>query len=168
MGNRTHRTSLSRRDFLRLATIVVGSALLAACQQAPAPAAKPADTRPSEAAKPAAPVAAAPTAAPAKPAEAAKAAKPAADAKPASAPVVPVAGTAPKKGGTLNYADAADFTHVSPWSVTPPNQGIYNQVFNRPIYVATDPRIWAFTIPVKNIYYDLSGNMALAGAYLDK
>jgi peptide/nickel transport system substrate-binding protein len=36
-----------------------------------------------------------------------------------------------KKGGTLNYAEAADFTHFSPWSVTPPNQGIYNQVFSR-------------------------------------
>jgi peptide/nickel transport system substrate-binding protein len=35
------------------------------------------------------------------------------------------------------------------------------------IYVATDPRIWAFTKPVKNIYYDLSGNMNLSGAYLD-
>ncbi len=36
------------------------------------------------------------------------------------------------------------------------------------IYVATDPRIWAFTNPVKGITYDLSGNMALAGATLEK
>jgi peptide/nickel transport system substrate-binding protein len=36
------------------------------------------------------------------------------------------------------------------------------------IYVATDPRIWAFTRAVKGITYDLSGNMALGGAYLDK
>ena len=36
------------------------------------------------------------------------------------------------------------------------------------IYVATDPRIWAFTNPVKGITYDLSGNMALAGATIDK
>ena len=36
------------------------------------------------------------------------------------------------------------------------------------IYVATDPRIWAFTAPVKGITYDLSGNMALSGAYLDR
>jgi len=118
MGIQSRIQNLSRRDFLRLATIAGGSALLAACQQAPAPAPKPAESKPVEAAKPAAPAAttapAAPAAAPAKPAEA--------------------AGAAPKKGGTLNYAEAADFTHFSPWSVTPPNQGIYNQVFNRLIW----------------------------------
>jgi peptide/nickel transport system substrate-binding protein len=94
------------------------TALLAACGQQAAAPAKPAESKPAES-KPAAP--AAPTAAPAA----------AAPAKPAEAkPAAPAAG-APKKGGTLNYAEAADFTHFSPWSVTPPNQGIYNQVFNR-------------------------------------
>src|SRR5688572_4662774 len=119
MSTRARTTTTSRRDFLRLASIVGGSALLAACQQSPAPPSKPADAPKPADAKPAAPAAAAPTAAPAaKPAEAAK-------------PAAPAAGAAPKKGGTLNYAEAADFTHFSPWSVTPPNQGIYNQVFNR-------------------------------------
>jgi len=36
------------------------------------------------------------------------------------------------------------------------------------IYVATDPRMWAFNNPVKGITYDLSGNMMLAGATLNK
>src|SRR3954447_12624612 len=92
MGMQNRSTSLSRRDFLRLASIVGGSALLAACQQTPAPAAKP-----TEAAKPAAPAAAAPTAPPA--------AKPAEAAKPvAAAPTTaPAPAAAPKKGGTLNY-----------------------------------------------------------------
>jgi len=36
------------------------------------------------------------------------------------------------------------------------------------IYVATDPCIWAFTKPGKYIFYDMSGNMNLSGAYLDK
>src|SRR5688572_6054284 len=122
MSMRARSTMTSRRDFLRLASIVGGSALLAACQQAPAPPSKPADAPKPADAKPAAPAAAAPTAAPA--------AKPAEAAKPA-APAAPASAAAPKKGGTLNYAEAADFTHFSPWSVTPPNQGIYNQAFSR-------------------------------------
>src|SRR3954464_466078 len=88
---------VTRREALRLAGLSgLGMALLSACGQQ-APAAKPAETKPADAAKPAAPAAttapAAPAATPApaaqqapaqKPAEAAKpadAAKPAADAK---------------------------------------------------------------------------------------
>ncbi|HZO29776.1 MAG TPA: ABC transporter substrate-binding protein [Chloroflexota bacterium] len=126
--------AVSRRAFLRLAVVASGSALLAACQQQPAPppssgqAAKPAETKPAEAAKPAAPAAAAPTAAPAKPAEAAK---PAADAKPAAA-----AQPAPaaKRGGTFTYAEAGDFNSFNPWAVTATNQAMYNLTFGRLLY----------------------------------
>ena len=122
--------AVSRRAFLRLA-VAGGSTLLAACQQQPAPAPKPAETKPAEApkpaeaAKPAAPAAAAPTAAPAKPAEAAK---PAADAKPAApAP-------AARRGGTFTYAEAGDFNSFNPWAVTATNQAMYNQAFSRLVY----------------------------------
>ena len=114
MSTHAPRRRASRRDFLRLASIVGASTLLAACQQPPAPAPK--------AAEPAKPGAEATKSAAAAPTT--QAAKPAAETTaPATAAV--------KRGGTLNYAEAADFTHFSPWSVTPPNQGIYNQVFNR-------------------------------------
>jgi ABC-type transport system substrate-binding protein len=115
-------SAVTRRHFLRLASILGGSALLAACQQAPAPAPKP-----TEAAKPAAPAAAPTTAAAAKPAEAAK---PAADAKPTTAPAAAPAAAA-KKGGTFTYAEAGDFTNFNPWAVTAVNQSIYDQVFSR-------------------------------------
>ena len=102
------RSPLTRRDLLRVASILGGSALLAACQQAPAPAAKP-----TEAAKPAAPAAAAqPTTAPA------------AAAAPAAAPAGPA-------GGVLNYAESADFNDFNPWSFTAVNFGAYNQLYSR-------------------------------------
>jgi ABC-type transport system substrate-binding protein len=121
---------MTRRHFLRLTSILGGSALLAACQQASTPAAKP-----TEAAKPAAPAAAATTAptAAAKPAEAAKpteAAKPAAPAPIATTAPAAAAATGPK-GGTLVYAEAGDFTNFNPWAVTAVNQSMYDQVFSR-------------------------------------
>jgi peptide/nickel transport system substrate-binding protein len=134
--NSQPRTHLTRRDFLRVASILGGSALLAACQQAPAPAAKP-----TEATKPAAAAAAQPTtapaaAAPAKPAEAAKpadAAKPAAPAAAAQPTTAPAAASAPagQAGGTLNYAESADFNDFNPWSFTAVNFGAYNQIYSR-------------------------------------
>jgi peptide/nickel transport system substrate-binding protein len=117
---------VSRRTFLRLAALAGGTALLAACQQAPAPAPKPAESKPGEA-KPAAPAASAPTAAPAKPAEASK---PAADAKPAAAPAAPAA----KRGGVFTYAEAGDFNSFNPWAVTATNQAMYNLTFSRLLY----------------------------------
>ena len=124
MSTRTVVTHVSRRDFLRAASRVGAGALLAACQQSPAPAPKAAEApKPTaEATKPAA-AAQAP----------AQAAKPA-DAKPAVA--APAATTAPaaaagKRGGTLNYAEAGDFNNFNPWSVTAVNAGMYNVAFSR-------------------------------------
>ena len=57
MSAETRTTQVTRRAFLRVATLFGGTALLAACQQAPAPAAKPAESTPAET-KPAAPAAA--------------------------------------------------------------------------------------------------------------
>lgn len=123
------RDVLSRRAFLRLAVVASGSALLAACQQQPAPAPKPTEAAKPAETKPAAPAAAAPTSAPAKPADAAK---PAADAKPA-APAAS-APAAAKPGGTFNYAEAGDFNSFNPWAVTATNQAMYNQAFSRLLY----------------------------------
>jgi peptide/nickel transport system substrate-binding protein len=116
---------VSRRDFLRLASLVGGSTLLAACQQASAPAPKAADApKPAaEATKPAA--------------QPAQATKPAADAKPAAPAAAPT--TAPAvasgaRGGTLNYAEAGDFNNFNAWSVTATNAGMYNMVFSRPLW----------------------------------
>ena len=124
------RPALTRRHFLRIASIVGGSALLAACQQAPAPAPKP-----TEAAKPAAPAAAATTApaapAAAKPTEAAKPAAAAPPALPTSTPAPAAAPAAAKKGGTFNYAEAGDFNNFNAWSVTATNQAMYDQVYSR-------------------------------------
>jgi peptide/nickel transport system substrate-binding protein len=122
--------AVSRRAFLRLAAIAGGSALLAACQQ-PAPAAKPAESKPTEAPKPAAPAA---TTAPPAPAAAAKpteAPKPAEAAKPA-APAAPAASA--KRGGTFTYAEAGDFNSFNPWGVNATNQAMYNLAFSRLIY----------------------------------
>ncbi|MFN8524615.1 MAG: ABC transporter substrate-binding protein [Chloroflexota bacterium] len=102
---------LSRRALIGSGLLAGAAALLSACQPS-SPASKPAASAPSQA----------PAAKPVEAAKPAEAAKPSEAAKPAAAA---------KRGGTLNYAEAADFTHFSPWSVTPPNQGIYNQVFNR-------------------------------------
>jgi peptide/nickel transport system substrate-binding protein len=134
----TPRAALSRRSFLRLATITGGAALLAACQQAPAPAPKPTEAPKPAAAAPAAdakptaaPAAAAPAAA-AKPTEApkpAEAAKPAADARPTTAPAAAV-----KKGGTFTYAEAGDFNSFNPWNVGATNQAMYNLAFSRLLY----------------------------------
>lgn len=98
---------VTRREALRVAGLSgLGMALLSACGQQ-APAQKPAESKPAEAAKPAAPAAA--TTAPAaqqapaqKPAASkpAEAAKPAADAKPA--------GATPKNGGTFRVHMATE------------------------------------------------------------
>jgi peptide/nickel transport system substrate-binding protein len=124
------RDTVSRRTFLRLAVVAGGTALLAACQQAPAPAPKPAETKPADS-KPAAP-AAAPTTAPAKPAEAAK---PAAE---AAKPAAPAA--AAKKGGTFTYAEAGDFNSFNPWAVTATNQAMYNLTFSRLLFKSVDSK----------------------------
>jgi peptide/nickel transport system substrate-binding protein len=113
-----------------LRLVVLGSVatastqLLAACQQAPAPA-KPAESKP---AAPAAPQQAAPAAAPAKPAEAPKpaaAAKPAEAPKPAAAAApqggsTPLATGAPKRGGTLKAVVVNDFVTMWPAVTTGP------------------------------------------------
>jgi peptide/nickel transport system substrate-binding protein len=124
------RDTVSRRTFLRLAVVAGGTALLAACQQAPAPAPKPAETKPADS-KPAAP-AAAPTTAPAKPAEAAK---PAAE---AAKPAAPAA--AAKKGGTFTYAEAGEFNSFNPWAVTATNQAMYNLTFSRLLFKSVDSK----------------------------
>jgi len=49
MSELSIRSAVSRRAFLRLTALAGGSALLAACQQQPAPASKPAETKPAEA-----------------------------------------------------------------------------------------------------------------------
>jgi peptide/nickel transport system substrate-binding protein len=121
-------SAVTRRHFLRLASILGGSALLAACQQAATPAAKP-----TEAAKPAAAAAAA-TTAPAAAAKPTDAPKPADAAKPAGQPTTAPAAApaaAGPKGGTLTYAEAGDFTNFNPWAVTAVNQSMYDQVFSR-------------------------------------
>jgi peptide/nickel transport system substrate-binding protein len=113
--------AVSRRAFLRLAAVAGGSALLAACQQ-PAPAAKPAESKPPEAPKPAAPADTTAPAAPAAAAPTSAAAKPAAPA------------AAAKKGGTFTYAEAGDFNSFNPWGVNATNQAMYNLAFSRLIY----------------------------------
>ncbi len=99
---------VSRRRFLTLSIVTASAAVMAACQQAPAPAAKPAESKPaeapkpSEAAKPAAPAATQPAAQPAAQATA----KPAAQV--ANTPTVAVQPTAQpaaaaKPGGKKIY-----------------------------------------------------------------
>ena len=124
-------TYLSRRQFLRAASIVGAGTLLAACQQPAAAPAKPAEApKPATGSKPAAPAAATSAPAAAKPAEAAK---PAAEAKPAAASAAPqaAASSAGNPGGTLNYAEAGDFNNFNPWSVTAVNAGMYNTAYSR-------------------------------------
>jgi peptide/nickel transport system substrate-binding protein len=125
----------SRRAFLTtIGGLAVG--VLAACQQAPAPAAKPAEPKPAEAAKPAAAIVpptaapkptAAPQAAPAAttaPAAAAKpteAPKPAAEAKPAGSP---------KRGGELRIAMTNDFVSMDPiYASGPTASSVYETLF---------------------------------------
>ena len=113
-------TRLARRSFIRRMGILTGgltaSSLLAACgAQAPAPAPKPVEARPTEAAKPAEV---------AKPAEAAKPAAPAATtapaaAKPAEAAKPAAASGTPKKGGVLKYALNTDPPKLDPASSGP-------------------------------------------------
>jgi len=108
----------TRRSFLRSAAAFGGlgaTALLAACQQTPAPAAKPAESKPADASKPAA---AAPTSAPAAPAAkpADSAAKPAA--APTSAPAAQAApasaGGTPKPGGSTVWTAEVDPVSLDP------------------------------------------------------
>ena len=97
---------ITRRAFIRGATLLTATSLLAACAPASQPAAKPADTKPAETK----PAAAAPTSAPAaakpaesKPAEAKPAdPKPAAEAKPAEGQ--------PRRGGQMSLAIISDPT----------------------------------------------------------
>jgi len=128
----------SRRAFLAtIGGLAVG--VLAACQQAPAPAAKPAESKPAEAPKPTAPAAVVPpTQAPAaKPAQQAPAAvvpatqppaakptevaKPAAEAKPAGAP---------KRGGELRIVQINDFVSMDPIHASGPTASpVYDSLF---------------------------------------
>jgi peptide/nickel transport system substrate-binding protein len=120
------RRVTSRRSLLKglTALMAVGAvAPLAAACAPQQPAAKPAETKPAEAAKPAAPAATtAPAAQPAAPAAAAQPtaapkveAKPAADAKPAAA--AKPAGE-PKKGGTLKWAMIGEPPALDPMFTT--------------------------------------------------
>ena len=117
----TRRTT--RRAFLVSALGTGAGVLVAGCAQPTAPAPTSGPAKPAEASKPAAtaaPVAPAATTAPAaKPAEASK---PADAAKPTGQP---------KRGGTLNYAEAGDFNDFNPWTYTAVNFELYNQVFSR-------------------------------------
>ena len=103
------RSPLTRRRFLRVATIVGGSTLLAACQQAPAPAAKPA-----EAPKPAG-----------------RRPPPPTDHGTRRGREARRGCQASRPGGTLNYAESADFNDFNPWSFTAVNFAAYNQIFSR-------------------------------------
>jgi ABC-type transport system substrate-binding protein len=126
----------SRRAFLAtVGGVAVG--VLAACQQAPAPAAKPAESKPAEstAPKPTAPAAVVPpTQAPAVvPATQAPAAKPAAETKPAepkpAAEAKPAAG-APKRGGELRIVQINDFVSMDPIHASGPTASpVYDSLF---------------------------------------
>jgi peptide/nickel transport system substrate-binding protein len=126
----------SRRAFLgTIGGLAVG--VLAACQQAPAPASKPA-----EAPKPTAPAAVvpptqAPAAKPAQqapaavvPATQAPAAKPAEAAKPADAAKPAAAAGSPKRGGELRIVQINDFVSMDPIHASGPTaKGVYDSLF---------------------------------------
>jgi peptide/nickel transport system substrate-binding protein len=122
----------SRRAFLAtIGGLAVG--VLAACQQAPTPAAKPAESKPAEAPKPTAPAAVVPpTQAPAAvPVTQAPPAKPAADVKPTDAPAAAAkpAG-APKRGGELRIVQINDFVSMDPIHASGPTaSSVYESLF---------------------------------------
>jgi peptide/nickel transport system substrate-binding protein len=124
----------SRRAFLAtIGGLAVG--VLAACQQAPAPAPKPAESKPADAAKPTAAAIVPPTAAPAVvPATQAPAA-PAAQAPAAAAPTAAPAAAAkpagsPKRGGEIRIAQTNDFVSMDPiYSSGPTAYTTYETLF---------------------------------------
>jgi peptide/nickel transport system substrate-binding protein len=130
--------AISRRSFLRHAAHLgagAGAALLAACSQAPAPAAKPAEApKPTEAAKPAAPAAEAPkpTAAPAAPAAPA--------AQPTAAPAAQAAPAQAKPGGTLILAQEAFPPSMDPLRGQQLIQGkrVSLHLYDRPVHTDKD------------------------------
>src|SRR3954469_6572071 len=136
---RAARPALSRRGFLQTFILLGGGlALTAACgQQAPAAApAKPAETKPAEAAKPAeagkpaAPPAAAPTRAPP------PAAKPADAAKPAAA------GGTPTKGGTLRIGLSSEAVTMDPHlSGSKIDRQIYHNIYEPLVMLDTKLQI---------------------------
>ncbi len=99
----------SRRAFLAGLTGLAATGLLAACQQAPAPATKPAAAPPT-----AAPAIQPPTAAPVQPTAAPAVAKPA-PAQPTAAPAAPAKpAAAVKRGGQLRIVQTNDFVSMDP------------------------------------------------------
>ncbi|MGE3910363.1 MAG: ABC transporter substrate-binding protein [Chloroflexota bacterium] len=131
----------SRRAFLiTVGGLAVG--VLAACQQAPAPAAKPAEAPkptapaavvpPTAASKPAqsAPAVVPPTAAAAKPAEATKPAAAAPAAKPTEAAKPAAAAGSPKRGGELRLVQINDFVSMDPIHASGPTAyAVYDSLF---------------------------------------
>src|SRR6185369_10041455 len=117
----------SRRAFLAtIGGLAVG--VLAACQQAPAPAPKPAETKPAEAAKPTAVAIVPPTAAPAAQAPAAAAAPTAAPTAAAAAAAKPAG--SPKRGGELRIVQTNDFVSMDPiYSSGPTAYTTYEALF---------------------------------------
>ena len=166
--------AMTRRTFLRQIALVstgFGATLLAACSQAPAPAApaKPAEpakpaqaAKPTEAPKPAAPAATAAPAAAAKPAEAARptaAAKPAAQAAPAQAkPSGAASGQiiivnesepdtiVPKNAGTnISYFVMDNvYDHLTARDVSTPENKIVPQLAES--WSSVDPTTWRFKL----------------------
>jgi peptide/nickel transport system substrate-binding protein len=164
--------TVTRRSFLRRAAILsggLGAALLAACTQAPAPAAAPAKPtevpKPTEAPKPAAPAATTAPAAAAKPTEAAK---PAADAKPTTAPAAQPTQAAP--GAVAAKGQLFIVNESEPDTIVPKNaatnisyfvmDNVYDQLTARDVstpegkivpklaesWSPVDPKTWRFKL----------------------
>jgi peptide/nickel transport system substrate-binding protein len=156
------RSTLTRRIFLGRAAIwlaaTLGTGVLAACSQPPAPAkpadSKPAETKPAEAAKPAA---AAPTQAPI-PTQAVvqPTAAPAAAAKPTQAP----AAAKPAAGGTLTVSQSVDINGLHPWIITLNVwKGIKTDVYDQLSY--QDPETFEFKPKLAKSFEWVDNNTSL-------
>src|SRR4051812_16295795 len=150
----------SRRAFLAtIGGLAVG--VLAACQQAPAPAPKPAESKPADAAKPTAaaivPPTAAPAIVPATQAPAAPAAQaPAAAAAPTAAPAAAAkpAGS-PKRGGELRIVQTNDFVSMDPiYASGPTAYSTYEALF---AWRPNDKGVYGVQ-PLLAKSWDISGN----------
>jgi len=109
---------VTRREFLRIAAIAA-AATAAGCATPPTPVPPAPTTAP----------AAAPTSAPAAQPTAVPATKP-----PVQPTAVPPTAAPKVAGGTLNYAEAGDFTTFNPWRMEAANTNMHNQVFDRLIW----------------------------------
>jgi ABC-type transport system substrate-binding protein len=107
----------TRREFLRIAA-VAAAATAAGCATPPTPVPPAPTTAPVAA--PTSPPAAQPTAVPAT--------------KPPAQPTTVPPTAAPKVGGTLNYAEAGDFTTFNAWRMEAANNNMHNQLFDRLVW----------------------------------